>query len=100
MSNHADLAVRFNPILAAGGQDLGGKVASVILNLIMGAMIAVVAFCGLSIFIGAAQYGSGSEEAGRKAKKRWTQAAIAIIVAVAAWFIKDWLYKQSTNVFR
>ncbi|MBZ4030184.1 hypothetical protein [Ligilactobacillus salivarius] len=77
------------------GQNTANTIKSVANNLQIAALVGF----GASIMWGAGLFGLGGEEGARSAKKRWTRAAIGIVVCVAAWFLLSWLKGYATTNF-
>lgn len=79
--------------------DVGTNTAKVIRDVANNLKIAALVGMGASIMWGAGMFGIGGEEAARNAKKRWTHAAVGIVVCVAAWFLLSWLEGYATQNF-
>lgn len=79
--------------------DVGQNTANVIKTIANDLKIAALVGMGASIMWGAGLFGMGGEEGARNAKKRWTRAAIGIVVCVAAWFILNWLEGYASSNF-
>lgn len=79
--------------------DVGRNTANTIKTGANDLKIAALVGMGASIMYGAGLFGMGGEDGARAAKKRWTRAAIGIVVCVAAWFLLDWLKGYATTNF-
>ncbi|MEY8736797.1 hypothetical protein AB9M75_06070 [Lactobacillus sp. AN1001] len=94
MTNWANLQTYVINSLYING-DVGGKTAQLIDNVAKGFRIAFFAAFAAAIMWGAGLYGVGGDESVRAGKKRWKQAAVAIVVTAAAWFFMEWLKTQA-----
>lgn len=79
--------------------DVGNNTANIIKDVANNLKIAALVAMGASIMYGAGLFGIGGEEGARNAKKRWSRAAIGIIVCIAAWFLLNWLEGYASQNF-
>ena len=79
--------------------DVGQTTANTIKTIANDLKIAALVGMGASIMWGAGLFGIGGEEAARKAKKRWIQASVGIVVCIAAWFLLSWLEGYANQNF-
>ncbi len=93
------LLVHWSAVQLYLGADVGRSTANTIRSVANDIKIAIIVAGGASIMWGALQYGVGGEDSVRLGKKRWKQAAIGIIVCIAAWFIMNWLEGYATQNF-